>query len=135
VVKTRRLAVVLFAAGLLTAGTSSAQFVRLSRCQTAFPCSIPFGLQYNPDPLIAGPYAQVPNTAVSARVEIAAPFKFEVDRPLDQKTIDEAVRKTLEIGERNAKPAKATPGAVLPASPAPPAAGPMSPPRNPPPKS
>jgi hypothetical protein len=111
-----RLAVLLFAAGFLAAGTASAQFVPLARCHAAFPCSIPFGLQYGPDPLIAGPYAHLTNTAVSARMEIATPPRFELDRPLDQKALDEALRKTLEIG-RSGKPAEA-----------------MRPPRNPPPK-
>jgi hypothetical protein len=49
-------------------------------------------------------------------MEIATPPRFELDRPLDQKALDEALRKTLEIG-RTGKPAEA-----------------MSPPRNPPPK-
>ena len=127
--RARRLAAVFFAAGFLAAGSASAQFVHLSRCHAAFPCSIPFGLQYSPDPLIAGPFADVPNTAVSGRIELATPLKFEVDRPIDQKAVDEAIRKTLEIG-RTGKPAATMPAGFAPA--APPPAGE---PKNPPPKS
>lgn len=123
--RARRLAAVFFAAGFLAAGSASAQFVQLSRCHAAFPCSIPFGLQYRPDPLIAGFYADVPNTAVSGRIEIATPLKVEVDRPIDQKAIDEAIRKTLEIG-RTGKPAAMAPAAFAPPAP-PPAVEPKKP--------
>ena len=91
--------------------------------------SIPFGLQYSPDPLIAGPYADVPNTAVSGRIELATPLRFEVDRPIDQKAVDEAIRKTLEIG-RTGKPTATTPARFAPAAPRLAAE-----PKNPPPKS
>ena len=83
--------------GFLLAPSAKAQFVHLSRCHAAYPCLIPFGLQYSPDPLIAGPYAQPSTTAVSARVELKQPLKVEIDKPIDQKAIDEAVRKTIEI--------------------------------------
>ena len=83
--------------GFLAAPSTKAQFVHLSRCHAAYPCLIPFGLQYSPDPLIAGPYAQPSKTGVSARVELKLPLKVEIDKPIDQKAIDEAVRKTIEI--------------------------------------
>jgi hypothetical protein len=57
--------------------------------------------QYNPDPLIAGTYAQPSTTGVSARVELKSPLKVEIDKPIDQKAIDEAVRKTIEIHGKN----------------------------------
>ena len=87
--------------GFLAAPSAKAQFVHLSRCHAAYPCLIPFGLQYSPDPLIAGPYAQPSTTAVSARVELKVPLKVEIDNPIDQKAIDEAVRKTIEIHGKN----------------------------------
>ena len=95
--RARLVPVLLSIAGLVAAGSASAQMVPLSRCRSAYPCSFPFGLQYAPDPLIAGPYAQVPNTAVSGRIELKAPIRFELNRPVDQNAIDEAVRKSIEI--------------------------------------
>jgi hypothetical protein len=35
---------------LLSAVPASAQFIQLTRCRAALPCSQPFGLQYRPDP-------------------------------------------------------------------------------------
>jgi len=94
--------------GLLATPSAKAQFVHLSRCHAAYPCLIPFGLQYNPDPLIAGPYAQPSTTGVSARVELKFPLRIEIDKPVDQKAIDEAVRKSIEFHE-NGKPPGAPP--------------------------
>jgi len=42
-------------AGCFAAETAQAQFVPMSRCRAALSCSIPFSIQYRPDPLIAGP--------------------------------------------------------------------------------
>lgn len=109
----RRLPVLLSVAGLLVAGFASAQMVPLSRCRAAYPCALPFGLQYAPDPLVAGPYAQVPNTAVSAHIDLKTPFRIELNRPLDQKAFDEAVRKSLEFH----KPAETTPALPKTAAP------------------
>jgi len=122
--RARSLPVLLSVAGLLAAGSVSAQFVHLSRCRAAVPCSFAFGLQYAPDPLIAGPYAQAPSTAVSGRVELTTPIKVELDRPIDQKAIDEAVRKSLELhppgNPAPALPASAVaPPAILEPKPAP----------------
>jgi hypothetical protein len=83
--------------GLLAARPAKAQFVDLARCHAAYPCAIPFGLQYHPDPLVAGPYGQPGNTGLSAHVELKLPLKVELDRPVDQKALDEALRKSLEI--------------------------------------
>ena len=109
------LPVVLSVAGLLAAGFASAQMVPLSRCRAAYPCAFPFGMQWGPDPLVAGPYAQVPNTAISAHIDLKAPFRIELNRPLDQNALDEVVRKSLEFH----KPAESTPAlpkTVLPKS-------------------
>jgi len=76
-------------------------------------------VQYRPDPLIAGQYGQPGNTAVSGRVELKIPLKVEIDRPIDQRAIDEAVRKTIEVhGARGQAPASAPPAptAVPPAT-------------------
>jgi hypothetical protein len=53
----------------------------LTRCRAAFPCSEPIGLQYHPDPLIAGPWAQgAPSSAVSAHVVLKQNPKIELDQ-------------------------------------------------------
>jgi hypothetical protein len=100
----------LFVAGLFTAGAMSAQFVSLSRCQAAYPCAFPFGLQYRADPLIAGQFGRFGNAAVSTRVPLQAPLTPELDRrpDLDFGAVDAAVRKSLEMlhpppGARNKK--------------------------------
>ena len=103
--RARLVPVLLSIAGLVAAGSASAQMVPLARCRAAYPCAFPFGLQYAPDPLIAGPYAQVPNTAVSAHIELKTPIRIELNKPLDQKALDEAFRKSLEIR----KPQETTP--------------------------
>ena len=113
--KLNRLLPVLFLLGFLAASVSEAQFVRFSRCHAAYPCMIPFGLQYNPDPLIAGQYGQPNTTAISGHVDLKFPLKVEIDKPIDQRVIDEAVRKTLEIHGAEKKPEPSVP----PAAPAP----------------
>jgi hypothetical protein len=98
------------AAGLLASSAAQAQFVPLSRCRAAYPCSIPFGLQYRPDPLIAAQYGGAGNTAMVARVELRPPFvpRIETRVPPDIKAIDEAVRNFLAThppGQRAARKA------------------------------
>jgi hypothetical protein len=67
---------------LLAAAPARAQFVLFSRCQTAYPCNQPFGLQYRPDPLIAGPWAPgAPASAISAHIELKVPPSIELDKP------------------------------------------------------
>jgi hypothetical protein len=112
----------LFLVGLLTAGAMSGQFVSLSRCQAAYPCAFPFGLQYRPDPLIAGQFGRFGNTAVSTRVSLQAPLTPELDRrpQLDLGAVEAAVRKSLEMhpppGARNKKtPAGEAAGSETPA--------------------
>jgi hypothetical protein len=66
---------VLIAAALAAASPAEAQFVRLSRCQAALPCALPFGIQYKPDPLIAGPWTNVAQTAFSGRIDLLRPLQ------------------------------------------------------------
>ena len=63
--------------GVLGAGSAAhAQWIRLQRCNGALPCAIPFGVRYNPDPLIASQYGFVSPNGVSAR------FAFEAGGPV-----------------------------------------------------
>jgi hypothetical protein len=64
---------------LLAASPAAAQWVRLQRCAGAIPCSIPFGVVYRPDPLIAQQYGQVSPTAVSAHVLLQKNPTVELD--------------------------------------------------------
>jgi hypothetical protein len=114
-VKSNRLLPGLFLLGFLATSFSEAQFVRFSRCHAAYPCLMPFGIQYNPDPLIAGQYGQPNTTAISGHIELKFPMKVEIDKPIDQKAIDEAVRKTLEFQPAEKKPAATPPAEVAPA--------------------
>jgi len=83
------------AAAVFVSGTAAGQFVPLSRCRGAFPCSIPFSLVHRPDPLIAGQYGGQPTSALSVRVPLSGAFAPEVERPrgTDEKTIDDAIRR------------------------------------------
>lgn len=54
------------------------QWIRLQRCNGALPCAIPFGVRYDPDPLIAGQYGFVSPNGMSAR------FAFELGGPVLQ---------------------------------------------------
>jgi hypothetical protein len=72
--------VLLFAAlAALTAGPAAAQWVRLQRCGSAIPCSIPFGIVYSPDPLIAAQYGQASPTGVSGRISLDARPLIQLD--------------------------------------------------------
>jgi hypothetical protein len=77
----RRLRRVLLSACLaaLAAGPASAQWVRLQRCAGAIPCSIPFGVVYGPDPLIAAQYGRISPTGVSGRVSLDGKPTVELD--------------------------------------------------------
>jgi len=69
---TRLRVVVLSVAALLSfaASPAAAQWVRLQRCAGAIPCSIPFGVVYSPDPLIAAQYGRISPTGVSGRIAL-----------------------------------------------------------------
>ena len=99
------------------ASTAQAQFVPLSRCHSAYPCAIPFEVQYRPDPQIAAQYGGVSNTALVAKVALRAPLtpRVEVRTSPDDKAIDDAVRKFLAThppGQRAAR--KPPPGGISP---------------------
>jgi hypothetical protein len=84
VIEMTRLRVVLLSAGLtglsfLAASAAAAQWVRLQRCSGAIPCSIPFGVRYAPDPLIASQYGLASPTAVSAHVLLEKKPTVELD--------------------------------------------------------
>ena len=68
------------AAALLSASTARAQFVQLTRCQSAYPCAAPIGLLYKPEPLIAGAYGNVPSGAglFSLKIDPAKPLQMLV---------------------------------------------------------
>lgn len=63
----------------LAAGSASAQWVRLQRCAGAIPCSIPFGVRYAPDPLIAAQYGHASPTGVSGRISLDGKPTVELD--------------------------------------------------------
>jgi hypothetical protein len=66
----------LFAAAAFAAAFEArAQFVQLTRCQAALPCALPFGLQYKPDPLIAGQWANASHTVFSGRIDLLRPLQ------------------------------------------------------------
>jgi hypothetical protein len=79
----RRLGRVVLSAGLaaLAAGPASAQWVRLQRCAGAIPCSIPFGVRYSPDPLIASQYGFISPDAFSGRILLEPKLAVVLDRP------------------------------------------------------
>jgi hypothetical protein len=87
----------LAAAAVFLSGTATGQFVPLSRCRGAFPCSIPFAVVHRPDPSIAGQYGGPVTSALSVRVPLASPFVPEVERPgaTDTKAIDDAIQTLL----------------------------------------
>jgi hypothetical protein len=89
----------LFVIGFFVAAATSAQFVSLSPCRAAIPCSIPFAVQYRPDPLLAGQYGRVPDSAISVRLPLETPLMPELDKPTPQDTaaVDAAVRKSLKL--------------------------------------
>jgi hypothetical protein len=55
---------------VLAASPAAAQWVRLQRCAGAIPCSIPFGVVYSPDPLVAAQYGRISPTGVSGRIAL-----------------------------------------------------------------
>ena len=65
---------------VVLAAPVSAQWVRLQRCSGALPCALPFGIRYDPDPLVAGQFGQASPTGVSARISLEAKPTIELDR-------------------------------------------------------
>ena len=69
--------------GFGSPAAASGQWVRLQRCSGALPCAIPFGVRYNPDPLIAAQYGYVSPNAMSGKItfEPGGPA-LHLDKPL-----------------------------------------------------
>ena len=91
----------LLAAGLFSASPARAQFVPFTRCHGAYPCNVPFVIQYKPDPLIAGPYPSAPSSgAVSAHVQLKSSPEVVLDKPeplpLSEDPVDASVRAFLK---------------------------------------
>ena len=101
--------VALLAAAFWTAAAAArAQFVPLARCQTAYPCAIPFAVQYRPDPFLAGQYGKPGSTAISVRVPVFPALPPQIDDPLAasraKAAVDAAVRSLPQT--RRPQPAK-----------------------------
>ena len=91
----------LIAGGLFAASAASAQFVPFTRCHGAYPCNVPFVIQYRPDPLIAGPYPSAPSSsAVSAHVNLKSSPEVVLDKPaplpLSEDPVEASVRAFLK---------------------------------------
>jgi hypothetical protein len=119
----------LFAVGLSAASAARAQFVPFTRCHGAYPCNRPFLIQYQPDPLIAGPYPSAPSSsAVSAHVDLKSSPKVTLDKPaplsLSEDPVDASVRAFLKrhpgFKPSAPKTAQEKPKAKAPPAPEPP---------------
>lgn len=107
-----------FAALAGTATTPArAQWMRLQRCSAALPCSVPFGIRYAPDPLIASQYGRMAPDAFSGRISFEPKLAVEIDQP--QVAVElhdfaaEAARRFLlahpRLAEQEPQPPKRTP--------------------------
>ena len=67
---------------LVIASPARAQFVQLSRCQAAYPCALPIGLRWNPEPLVAGAFGNIPGSAGAFAV------KVDPSKPLQPPVLD-----------------------------------------------
>jgi hypothetical protein len=102
--RTHRFAKVLLllTGGLLISVGVQAQFVPLSRCHGAFPCAIPFAVEYRPDPMIAGQYG---NTVTHVPLVVSVPMKVPVLPGLETSAttplgaaLDDAIHRSLQSG-------------------------------------
>ena len=113
----RRLALIVLSAALAAcaAAPASAQWVRLQRCGSAVPCSIPFAVRYAPDPLIAAQYGRVAPSALSGRVSLEAKptVTFDVNS-FSPDLAQEAARRFVIAHPPPAKPAPEEPFAHPP---------------------
>jgi hypothetical protein len=102
------------AAFLSAASPARAQFVQLSRCQAAWPCAAPFGIRYNPDPLIAGQYGNVPVSAFSVRIDPTRLFQlpaFDLSRELERQDFARDAARIFVLRHPVSKPRLAEPEA------------------------
>jgi hypothetical protein len=90
-------------AGYFAAETAQAQFVPMSRCRAALSCSIPFSIQYRPDPLIAGPYGGPGNGGFAVTVPLGWPLapRIEMSRGPD---LGAALEADIQRSARPGKP-------------------------------
>ena len=109
----------LLTAGFLVSAGAQAQFVPLSRCHGAFPCSIPFSVEYRPDPMIAGQYGNtVSHVPIVVSVPLKVPFRPEVQRsvatPLGA-ALEDAIHRSLQSGKPlSGEGRPGTPGSATP---------------------
>jgi hypothetical protein len=92
-----------------------AQWVRLQRCAGAIPCSIPFGVRYAPDPMIAAQYGRLSQTGFSGRVSVDGKPTVELDvHSFSRDFAREAARRFVIAHPPAAKPAPEEPSANPP---------------------
>jgi hypothetical protein len=128
----RKLVLAIGLVGVLgSVSAARAQWIRLQRCNGAIPCMIPFGVRYNPDPLIAGQYGYMSPNSTSGRItfEPEGPV-VHLDKPLAKLKLpdfaSEAARRILLT-----RPAPVDKKAVLPKTEPAPKAEPVEPPLKP----
>jgi hypothetical protein len=117
-VSPRKLVLAIGLVGALGLGSAArAQWVRLQRCEGALPCSIPFGVRYAPDPLLAGQYGRMSPNGFSGRLSFEPKITLEIDTPrVALESVDFAAEAARKFVLAHPNPPKAEP----PAKPAPP---------------
>jgi hypothetical protein len=117
-VSPRKLVFAIGLVGALGLGSAArAQWVRLQRCEGALPCSIPFGVRYAPDPLLAGQYGRMSPNGFSGRLSFEPKITLEIDTPrVALESVDFAAEAARKFVLAHPNPPKAEP----PAKPAPP---------------
>jgi hypothetical protein len=117
-VSPRKLVLAIGLVGALGLGSAArAQWVRLQRCEGALPCSIPFGVRYAPDPLLAGQYGRMSPNGFSGRLSFEPKITLEIDTPRAAlESVDFAAEAARKFVLAHPNPPKAEP----PAKPAPP---------------
>ena len=100
---------------------ASAQWVRLQRCNGAIPCSIPFGVRYAPDPLIAAQFGWMSPNSFSGRIDFYPKLTVQLDTPhvsLESGDFAEAASRWFVLA-KPAPPKKVEPPPKPAATPAP----------------
>jgi hypothetical protein len=86
--------------GLLVCASARAQFVPLSRCQAAFPCSIPFAVIYRPDSHLAAQYGlSSSHTPLVVSMPLKTPLipKLETAHSPDlESALEDAIHRSLQ---------------------------------------
>jgi hypothetical protein len=112
-VPTGKLVLAIGLVGALGLGSSArAQWVRLQRCEGALPCSIPFGVRYAPDPLLAGQYGRMSPNGFSGRLSFEPKLTVEIDTPrVALESVDFAAEAARKFVLTHPNPPKAQPPA------------------------